>query len=89
MVLLAELLAAEGVVAGDLDDHTYGLLAYFCLFWDAFVLFGHSDGVLVVNGMDVSHGERLACTLRLSRGRSTLYGRNFYSTLHLSDGAFG
>jgi hypothetical protein len=46
VVLLAELLAAEGVVAGDLDDHTYGLLAYFCLFWDAFVLFGHSDGVL-------------------------------------------
>jgi hypothetical protein len=30
-VVPVELLAAEGAVAGDPDDHTYGLLNYFCL----------------------------------------------------------
>jgi hypothetical protein len=64
VAVLVELLAAEGAVAGDQNDHTYGLLTYFCLFWDAFFcwVIAMAFSCRWHGRLDVSYGKRLACT---------------------------
>jgi len=69
--VLAELLVAEGAVAGDLNDHLDFSLP---VGWDAFVLFGHSDGVCWSMVIDVSSGKMVGLYICGSH-ESALYER--------------
>jgi hypothetical protein len=77
--VLAELLAAEGAVAGDLNDRSYGLL--FCLFWDAFGLFGHSDGVFVSMVSTFDKGRETVGLYICDLTRAFYMNENLHSTL--------
>lgn len=64
--MLVELLAAEGEVAGDSNDHTDFLLLLLSGMPD---LFGHSDGVILSMVSTFHIGKWWACTFATSRGR--------------------
>jgi hypothetical protein len=74
--VLVEPLVEEGAVADDSNDPTDFLLL---LVWDAFVLFGHSDGVFVSMVSTFHTGNGWLVHLRPHEG--ALYERNLHSIL--------